>query len=218
MWPGRVRTSTWTTSLPTPASRSTPARASYCQTSLYLTSLNVNGFASLSPSGDKLLVTRGVGVTGRLDLADNDMIVRSTAPGSWDGTGYGGVTGLIQTGFNTGTWDGNGIVTTRPDAVSGLTTLATANAEQALGIGPADTTLWNGHLVTGSDVLVKYTYGGDANLDGAVTGDDYSVIDFNIAVPNALGYYNGDFNYDGIISGDDYSVIDFNIAAQGAPL
>ena len=63
-----------------------------------------------------------------------------------------------------------------------------------------------------------YTYAGDANLDGAITGDDYSVIDFNIAVPGASGWYNGDFNYDGAITGDDYSVIDFNLVAQhGSP-
>ncbi|MEA2707726.1 MAG: hypothetical protein QOF78_327, partial [Phycisphaerales bacterium] len=55
-----------------------------------------------------------------------------------------------------------------------------------------------------------------ANLDGFISGDDYSSIDFN-AGTSADGYYNGDFNYDGIISGDDYSTIDFNFAAQGAP-
>ena len=52
---------------------------------------------------------------------------------------------------------------------------------------------------------------GDANVDGLVSGDDYSTIDFNILVPNAEGYANGDFNLDGFISGDDYSLIDFNI-------
>ena len=85
-------------------------------------------------------------------------------------------------------------------------------------MSPGGTALWNGQIVTAGDVLVKYTYAGDANLDGAITGDDYSVIDFNIAVPGSSAWYNGDFNYDGIISGDDYSVIDFNIVAQGAPL
>jgi hypothetical protein len=54
-------------------------------------------------------------------------------------------------------------------------------------------------------------------MDGAITGDDYSAIDFNILVPNSDGWYNGDFNYDGAITGDDYSAIDFNILAQGAP-
>jgi len=31
------------------------------------------------------------------------------------------------------------------------------------------------------DVLVKYTYFGDANLDGAVTGADYQQIDLGFA-------------------------------------
>src|SRR4030095_977651 len=65
--------------------------------------------------------------------------------------------------------------------------------------------------------LVMYTYAGDANLDGFVSGDDYSAIDFNILVPGSSGWVNGDFNYDGVISGDDYSAIDFNILAQGDP-
>jgi hypothetical protein len=60
-------------------------------------------------------------------------------------------------------------------------------------------------------------YAGDANLDGIISGDDYSTIDFNVGT-SAFGYSNGDFNFDGIVSGDDYSTIDFNYAAQGLPL
>jgi hypothetical protein len=54
-------------------------------------------------------------------------------------------------------------------------------------------------------------------MDGFISADDYSSIDFNFGT-GASGWNNGDFNYDGIISGDDYSVIDFNIRAQGARL
>ncbi|MEA2734647.1 MAG: hypothetical protein QOE14_1098, partial [Humisphaera sp.] len=72
-------------------------------------------------------------------------------------------------------------------------------------------------VVTATTIIVKYTYAGDANLDGIISGDDYSTIDFYVGT-SADGYSNGDFNYDGIVSGDDYSTIDFNYAAQGAPL
>ena len=106
---------------------------------------------------------------------------------------------------------GVGEATAMPDAARGLTGLAIATASQT------GQETFGGVSVGGDDVLVMYTYGGDANLDGFISGDDYSTIDFNIAVPGADGYYNGDFNYDGIISGDDYSVIDFNIVAQGTP-
>ncbi|MEA2707869.1 MAG: hypothetical protein QOF78_470, partial [Phycisphaerales bacterium] len=67
------------------------------------------------------------------------------------------------------------------------------------------------------DIVVMYTYSGDANLDGFISGDDYSTIDFHVGT-GAIGWFNGDFNYDGIISGDDYSTIDFNFAAQGLPI
>ena len=83
-------------------------------------------------------------------------------------------------------------------------------------ISGAATTLYQGQTVDASCVLVKYTYAGDANLDGRVTGDDYSAADFNILVPGASGWVNGDFNYDGVVSGDDYSAIDFSILVPGA--
>lgn len=36
-----------------------------------------------------------------------------------------------------------------------------------------------------------YTHGGDANIDGLISGDDYSAIDFNVGT-SADGWYNGD--------------------------
>ena len=71
--------------------------------------------------------------------------------------------------------------------------------------------------MSASDVLVMYTYRGDANLDGKINVDDYGRIDFNSSLPGVGGWFNGDFNYDGKINVDDYGIIDFNIAIQGAP-
>jgi hypothetical protein len=65
-------------------------------------------------------------------------------------------------------------------------------------------------------VLVKYTYYGDANLDGQVDGSDYTLIDNGFNQHGSLtGWYNGDFNYDGKIDGSDYTLIDnaFNTQA-----
>ena len=75
---------------------------------------------------------------------------------------------------------------------------------------------WHGESVTGSDTLVMFTYGGDANLDGKINVDDYGHIDTSIPLGIA-GWYNGDFNYDGKVNVDDYGIIDFNIGIQGAP-
>jgi hypothetical protein len=62
-----------------------------------------------------------------------------------------------------------------------------------------------------------YTWGGDANLDGTINGDDYFAIDSNI-LSQVPGYHNGDFDYNGEINGDDYFIIDANITfAQANP-
>jgi len=83
------------------------------------------------------------------------------------------------------------------------------------GIAATATAVWAGQTVTGSDTLVMYTYGGDANLDGKINVDDYGHIDSSIPI-GLTGWINGDFNYDGKINVDDYGIIDFNIGIQGA--
>src|SRR5205823_12929166 len=77
--------------------------------------------------------------------------------------------------------------------------------------------VWGGETVTGTDALVMYTYGGDANLDGKIDISDYGRIDFNIPL-GVAGWYNGDFNYDGKIDISDYGIIDFDIGIQGAQI
>jgi hypothetical protein len=95
-----------------------------------------------------------------------------------------------------------------------LTTLGVGEASDVLGPTGGS---WDGVSVDGTTVLVKYTYAGDVNLDGAITGDDYFAID--AAFPQNLhGWNNGDLNYDGLITGDDYFLIDSNFPAQGGPL
>ena len=94
----------------------------------------------------------------------------------------------------------------------------TTTGAQIRGLGPTNTDTWAGQTITATSVIAMYTYAGDANFDGRVSGDDYGAIDFNILVPDADGYFNGDFNLDGVINGDDYGVIDFTILAQGARL
>jgi hypothetical protein len=70
-------------------------------------------------------------------------------------------------------------------------------------------------------IVGKYTYFGDANFDGQVTGDDYTVIDANLNVtpPVGMEWLYGDANLDGTVTGDDYTVIDANLGlGNGNPL
>jgi GH25 family lysozyme M1 (1,4-beta-N-acetylmuramidase) len=186
--------------------------------------LKVNGSVSMPANGNRVLVVNDVNLfngAGKIDLADNDMVIDYTGAspvGTSNGATYSGIAGLIQAGHNGGSWDGGGIYTSRPDAAGGLTTLGIGEAGAILGIDGDATAAFSGQTVDATAVLIKYTYSGDANLDGVITGDDYSAIDFTIQVPGSADYFNGDFNYDGAVTGDDYSAIDFNIIAQGLPL
>jgi hypothetical protein len=179
-----------------------------------LAGANVSGTVTKTGSG-ALDVRSATGLNlaagAKLDVTGGKVIVRSGTVGTATGGVYTGWSGKIQAGYNGGAWNGAGIMTSTPDAAGGLTSLGIATA------GDAGYTTFSGVSVAASDVLLFYTYAGDANLDGQVTGDDYSAIDFNILLPNSSGWYNGDFNYDGHITGDDYSAIDFNLLAQGPP-
>jgi autotransporter-associated beta strand protein len=176
--------------------------------------------AQFEPAGNKLLKTASINtaVTGKLDLSDNKAIVTAQAIGSWSGSNYDGITGQIKSGRNSGAWNGSGIMTsmTAASAASHVTTLAVAVASDTRYGG---TRTFGGQSVSPTDVLVMYTYTGDANLTGKIDADDYFQIDshYNKSGNSAKSYFNGDFNYDGQINGDDYFLIDNAYAGQGAP-
>jgi hypothetical protein len=191
-------------------------------------SLSLSGGATLSVgvNGSRILRTSGlsIGDDSTLNLNDNDLIIDYTGGtaaspiGSWNGSAYTGVTGLIARGYNFSAWDGNALVTTTANARAGLTTLAPAEAGTSLGITGNQTATWNGQTIDGTTVIVKYTYAGDLNLDGRVDAQDYGIIDNWVQVPGASGYANGDINYDGVIDAVDYGIVDNTIQLQGPPI
>ena len=181
--------------------------------------LSVNGgTVAVIPGGGNAATSRITTLSlingGKLDLADAKLIVPNTGnnAGSWDGTHYTGINGLVASGSNGGKWDGQGIITSMPDAKAYRTTIAVATANETDIAGG----YFGGQFVFRNDVVLMYTYAGDANLDGQINGDDFANIDFYSHVAGANGYYKGDFNYDGTIDGDDYALIDFNVVAQAA--
>ncbi|MEA2735820.1 MAG: hypothetical protein QOE14_2271, partial [Humisphaera sp.] len=174
------------------------------------------GVAIVASGGGNTIVTKSLDITGsgRIDLADNDLVIDYAAGTS---SPMNTILPWLLAGQNDGDWLGNGIASTSAGD-TGLVGLGIGEATDVLGLSAGETGLFGTEPVDASAVVIKYTYLGDANLDGIISGDDYSSIDFNIGIAGASGYFNGDFNYDGIISGDDYSTIDFNFAAQGSPL
>jgi len=151
-----------------------------------------------------------VAAGAKLDLTDNKFIAHQ-AVGTWNGSAYTGILGLVQSGYAGGTWQGSGIVTSETAAANPgvLTALAVATADQ-LGLSGGT---FGGQSVSSGDTLVMYTWGGDANLSGYIDADDYFQIDshYGKTADAAKSYFNGDFNYDGDINGEDYFIIDSNI-------
>ncbi len=193
----------------------------------HLAGLTVTGGTvamSASSGTDYVLVTNALSISspGKVDLSNNDMVVDYTGGsvlGSWNGSAYTGVTGNIASGRNGGSWNGSGLVTSQSSAIAPniLTTLGVAEASATLALAPGQTTLWNGVTVDATAVLVKYTYNGDATLDGRINADDYDELDSHNG-QTGTGYQGGDIDYSGHVDGDDYTIVDANFTAQGSPL
>ena len=169
--------------------------------------------------------------TSTLDLTNNDLILRATA-GTKDAI-HADAQAKIQTAQNgldanlVTNWDGPGItsasartsnVATGFDLV-GLGVIRNSDLDVTTGIPGSSYTSFGGVPVTADDVLLKYTYIGDANLNGVVSFDDYVGMDnaFFDLIPN-LGWATGDVTFDNAINFDDYSKVDQAFFFQGAPL
>ena len=186
--------------------------------------VHTNGTAIVDPvtnhANRQLLVVTGSGLTldgssghwtGLLDLGNNDLDL----PGALLAT----VTDQIHQGSGGGAWNGTGGITSSSAAADTAHLTALGVIQNNQGGAPLYTT-FDGQTVGASDVLVKFTYYGDALLTGSVTAADYLQIDNGFDSQNGpnplVGWYNGDFNYDGVINGDDYTLIDNAFNTQGS--
>ncbi len=153
---------------------------------------------TLAAGGGKVIVVAALTDNGTLDLTNNAMVIHNGNEGT--------ITSLISSAFSNGSWTGVGITSAaaRNDG----------NHMHALGIvlnnngttGTIDTT-FKSQAVGRNDLLIGFTYYGDANLDGVIDGSDYTKIDFGTST-GSTGWLNGDFNYDSAINGTDYTLID----------
>jgi len=175
-------------------------------------------------AGTSSVDTLDIATAARLDLTNNNLVIRAGDIGAASGGVYDGVQGQVQRAYNFGAWDQPGLTTSELNAgqnagpLSGTTTIGVATGEQILFIGADETGVFAGQTVTGASVIAMYTYAGDVNFDGLVDGADYGTLDNWIQFPGTDGYANGDVNYDGVIDGADYGVLDNTIQLQGAPI
>ncbi|MCY2955347.1 MAG: lamin tail domain-containing protein [Planctomycetota bacterium] len=145
---------------------------------------------------------------GTLDLNGGDLIVQTD--GTQTDAVLAQVNSWVQSGRSNG-WQGTGITSSMAKATS-MTTLAVMLNSSADATGPIYAE-FDGQSVDANAILVKYTWDGDANLDGLLNADDYFLVDSGY-ITQAKDYANGDFNYDGVINADDYFLIDSAFIGQ----
>jgi uncharacterized repeat protein (TIGR03803 family) len=177
-----------------------------------------------SPSGHTVLVVGALtiagtmgGWTGKLDITNNELDII--------GGSLSTITNMIQQGFNGGNWQGNGITSGTAAGDSKYLTAIGVIQNNANGTPIfSASNPFDGTVPGLNDILVKYTYYGDATLSGSVNGVDYNLIDYAYGynqqhpLTPMSGWVNGDFNYDGKIDGSDYSLIDSSFNMQNTSL
>ena len=142
--------------------------------------------------------TANISVTGVLDLEDNGLVLRDGAtPGR-----YAIYQGYITTGLYNGVngyWDGPGInsSTAAAGSVTGLGILNNADASYSQFLGSS---------VLGTDILIRYTYFGDIDLNGVVDAVDFSLIASGFGTSGG-GWLSGDLDYNGTVDAVDFSLI-----------
>ena len=155
-----------------------------------------------------LLQASSLSNAGLLDLNNNDMIVHNGSLGSIDAQLKSGLN------FSAGFWNGTSGIRSSFAAGVALRNAALGAELNDNGSGGVLVSTFDGQSVVHTDVLVKYTYFGDANLSGTVDATDYLLTDSGFAGGGNV-WHNGDFNYDGVVNGDDYTLIDNAFNTQG---
>ncbi len=112
------------------------------------------------------------------------------------------IRGYLASGYNGGKWNGLGI----------NSSAAAANSHYAIGYADSADSGNPAGLASGQ-IEIKYTLYGDANLDGLVSGDDFTIVASNLG-KSVSAWDEGDFNYDGVVNGDDFTLLVGNLGKQ----
>ncbi len=177
-------------------------------TTQHLAALNLDdATAQLSPGAGKVLVLNGLSIlnSASLDLADNSLILDYTGPSPLSTIKSYLASGRGPAGFGNATWTGPGINSSTAAPGDGICFQLGYAENSDLPLGAYST--WQGQTVDGTAILIKYTRGGDSNLDGVVNDDDVTVVGATYNNPAFHDWYTGDFDYDGTTDDDDVTAL-----------
>jgi autotransporter-associated beta strand protein len=149
-----------------------------------------------SPTGTS--VVKALTITGgQLDLTNNSLIVDYTSP------------------------IGTLVDDTRMMLASGSLTTSAGTSSLRLGYGDNNVLKKTGTFAGEpldadfTDLLIKYTYAGDANLDGKVNALDFNALATNFGTGS--DWTKGDFDYNGNVNTTDFNFIAQNFNAAAIP-
>ncbi|HEY1922362.1 MAG TPA: autotransporter-associated beta strand repeat-containing protein, partial [Tepidisphaeraceae bacterium] len=149
-----------------------------------------------------------------LDMTNNHLFIDYAAgeQASVDAT----IRGYLTNGYHSGAWNGTSGSATG-GGINSSTAALPANSQFALGYADGADGVVTG--LSSGQVEVKYTLYGDANLDGVVSGVDFTILVGNLG-KSVNAWDKGDFNYDGVVSGTDFTALVGNLgkSASGADI
>ncbi len=135
----------------------------------------------------------GTSSLGTIDFRNGGAIVRNAT--------YASILAYVKAGYNDGLWDGLGIQSTacgtNEGMAIGILTGAEYKASNVSFFGVSD--------IADSDIILKYNYKCDLNMDGIVDINDTFLFIGNYVPDQSItaDYYGGDMNYDGVVNIDD---------------
>ncbi len=144
-----------------------------------------------------------IGPVDDLNITNNAVIVRTTP--------FATVNGYTASGFAGGLWTGFGVNSSI--AAAGAFPTAVANIDNSI----LSVATFFGIAVGADDALLRFTYYGDANVDGVVDATDYAFTDAGFS-GGGMSWVLGDYNYDFTVDATDYAFIDAGFSGQGVPL
>ena len=161
-------------------------------------------------SGASKVTNLNINATGKLDLTNNDLIV--------DNGNLTTLTAQLASGLDVnGSYGGGpGITSSAFASDPNFNTVLGIAANSDLGY-----TSFSGQTVDNNDVLIKYTYFGDTDLNGVVdTATDFDLYITGLTSGGSLGgWFYGDFDYNGIVdSSADFDLFITGLTSQGSPL
>jgi len=172
----------------------------------------VNDFANLaikSNTGHTVSYINALNISpdSALDITTNSVVV-TYSPNYANGGNFNPaieatIRNEIISGYDFGAWDGGtGIISTTAEADAAQPT-ATAPYFYQSAIGYADNNDLGRSDLPDNSVLVRFTYYGDADLNGEVDLSDFDAWLFGFQ-NHLTGWANGDFDYDGTVTIADF--------------